>query len=293
MIAMPWTASDAKSHNKAADTPAKQKKWATVANAALKTYKGDEGKAIAAANDAIGRSLAASIPSVPEDDDDKTTGKSKVQEARGPKKKSDDDDEAKDDASPDDDAGTEASTDEEDDEDKKKRKDDDDGTEAVADEDQTGASEVIALENAPASDDDQSNADLSEEQKKAGKKFRPRRDPMTEIRYRKMGVISLAPNSFNPETREVDAVVSTGMKVRRRDWDGEYDEVLEMSSKACNLGRMNAGAAVLDSHQWHNGIQSMLGSVVPGSARIDKGELVARVRFSRGSALAKRVLQDL
>jgi hypothetical protein len=52
---MPWTAADAKSHTKEADTPAKQKAWAKIANSALKQYDGDEGKAIAVANAAVAK----------------------------------------------------------------------------------------------------------------------------------------------------------------------------------------------------------------------------------------------
>jgi hypothetical protein len=51
---MPWTAAEAKSHTKKANTPERQRKWAKIANAALKTYKGNEGKAIAVANSAMG-----------------------------------------------------------------------------------------------------------------------------------------------------------------------------------------------------------------------------------------------
>ena len=54
---MPWSASEAKEHTKKADTPAKQRKWAAIANNALKTYKGDEGKAIATANAAMSDSF--------------------------------------------------------------------------------------------------------------------------------------------------------------------------------------------------------------------------------------------
>ena len=46
---MPWTAADAPRHTKKANTPEKRHKWATIANAALKTY-GDEAKAIMTAN---------------------------------------------------------------------------------------------------------------------------------------------------------------------------------------------------------------------------------------------------
>ena len=52
---MPWTAADAHRHTKAADTPKKQHRWATVANAALADGK-DEGAAIRIANAAVGKS---------------------------------------------------------------------------------------------------------------------------------------------------------------------------------------------------------------------------------------------
>jgi len=48
-----------------------------------------------------------------------------------------------------------------------------------------------------------------------------------------------------------------------------------------------------DSHKWYEGLEAMLGGVVPGSARLENGELVARVKFSRTSPLAQRVAQDL
>lgn len=53
---MPWVPADALRHNKKADTEAKQKKWATIANAALADGK-DEGAAIRIANAAIGKAF--------------------------------------------------------------------------------------------------------------------------------------------------------------------------------------------------------------------------------------------
>jgi hypothetical protein len=52
---MPWTSADAKTHSKRANTPAKQKKWASIANAALESCKKKggsdcEGSAIRIAN---------------------------------------------------------------------------------------------------------------------------------------------------------------------------------------------------------------------------------------------------
>lgn len=60
---MPWTASDAQGHSKKADTPEKQKRWATIANAALED-KGDEGYAIRVANAAIGKAADEVIDGV-------------------------------------------------------------------------------------------------------------------------------------------------------------------------------------------------------------------------------------
>jgi hypothetical protein len=84
------------------------------------------------------------------------------------------------------------------------------------------------------------------------------------------------------------------MAVRRRDWDGtEYDEILDMRPQCVRLGRLNQGATVLDSHNWYRGLEAVLGGVVPGSARIEGDALVARIKFSRSSELARRVAQDL
>jgi hypothetical protein len=57
--------------------------------------------------------------------------------------------------------------------------------------------------------------------------------------------------------------------------------------------RLNQGASVLDSHNWMAGMGSVLGGIVPGSARLESGSLIARIKFSRGSPLAQRLAQDL
>ena len=49
---MPWSMRDAPAHTKKADTPAKKKQFATVANKVL-AESGDEGKAIRIANAAV------------------------------------------------------------------------------------------------------------------------------------------------------------------------------------------------------------------------------------------------
>jgi hypothetical protein len=99
-------------------------------------------------------------------------------------------------------------------------------------------------------------------------------------------------SSFDPDTNSIDAVLSTGAAVRRRDWDGEFDEVLGMEPGNIRMQRLNAGAAILDSHAWDS-VSAMLGGIVPGSARIESGMLLAKLKFSRGSELAQRVVEDL
>jgi hypothetical protein len=98
---------------------------------------------------------------------------------------------------------------------------------------------------------------------------------------------------FDPETNSICAILSTGASVRREGWDGPFDEILGMKPENIRMGRLNAGAAVLDSHNWHQGLSAQLGGVVPGSARVENGMLLARLRFSRGSTLAQRIVQDL
>jgi hypothetical protein len=79
----------------------------------------------------------------------------------------------------------------------------------------------------------------------------------------------------------------------RRDYDGEFLEVLDMNPKSVRLARLNQGGPVLNAHDWQAGIGAMLGGIVPGSARVADGELTARIKFSRGSELAQRVVRDI
>lgn len=98
--------------------------------------------------------------------------------------------------------------------------------------------------------------------------------------------------SFDRKTREVDVVVSSGARVRRRDWDGEYDEVLSMKPGAIRLERFNAGAQMLDSHNYWRGMDAVLGAIIPGTARVEGGNLVGRAKISRSDG-GQRIAQDL
>jgi hypothetical protein len=88
--------------------------------------------------------------------------------------------------------------------------------------------------------------------------------------------------TVNEEARTVDLIFSTGASVDRMDyWSGKrYREVLSMDPAHIRLDRVNAGAPLLDSHSAYS-VGDILGTVVPGSARIEKGKGIATVRFSK------------
>jgi hypothetical protein len=95
----------------------------------------------------------------------------------------------------------------------------------------------------------------------------------------------LAPvSSVDAEARTVALVWTTGASVRRRRFDWEtmrtvnYDEVLIVSDKAVDLSRLNAGAAVLDSH---NAYTTQAQVAVVERAAIRDGEGVATIRFPK------------
>jgi hypothetical protein len=54
---MPWTAGDALGHTKKANTPAKQRRWAKIANKTL-DKTGDEARAIREANAVVARKVS-------------------------------------------------------------------------------------------------------------------------------------------------------------------------------------------------------------------------------------------
>lgn len=92
----------------------------------------------------------------------------------------------------------------------------------------------------------------------------------------------LAPTSANAEQRTVEVVWSTGAAVRRPPTRTEpaHVEELVLDPAACRLDVLNSGAPLLANHR-RDGLDAVLGSVVPGSVRIEDGRGVATVRFSR------------
>ena len=93
----------------------------------------------------------------------------------------------------------------------------------------------------------------------------------------------ILPASVNTEARSVDVVFTTGAAVRRRRWTGwdtsvPFDEILEVSDRAVDLTRLNAGAPALDSHSvWSS--YSQVGVVE--RAWIEGKEGKATIRFPR------------
>ena len=84
--------------------------------------------------------------------------------------------------------------------------------------------------------------------------------------------------------RSIEVVWTTGATVQRRRWEGwddlvEFDEELIVTPGSVRLERMQGGAPFLDTHRGWS-LASVLGSVVPGSVRIEGGRGYARVRLT-------------
>lgn len=102
---------------------------------------------------------------------------------------------------------------------------------------------------------------------------------------------SITPSTLDREKRTVEVTWTTGAAVRRRTWDGEFDEVLSLEPGAVRLDRLNARAPVLDMHSGYS-VRGVLGAIVPGTARIESGVGRATLKFSR-RADVEPILQDI
>lgn len=92
--------------------------------------------------------------------------------------------------------------------------------------------------------------------------------------------------SFDESDNTIEVVWTTGASVRRRSWaEGPYNEELIVDEKSVRLDRLNLGAPFLDSHSdWS--LRDVIGSVVPGSARLKDGVGTARIQLSRAAGHA-------
>ncbi len=93
-------------------------------------------------------------------------------------------------------------------------------------------------------------------------------------------IASVRAGSVDEAARTVEIIWTTGATVRRaRFWDEAVDEELSLDGSAVRLDRLNGGAPFLNSHDaWS--LESVLGVVVDGSARIANGQGTATIRFS-------------
>ncbi|PKP85892.1 MAG: peptidase U37 [Alphaproteobacteria bacterium HGW-Alphaproteobacteria-2] len=90
----------------------------------------------------------------------------------------------------------------------------------------------------------------------------------------------LAPNSVDTDARTVEVIWSAGARVRRSTLFGEpYDEELSLDPAHVRLDRLNAGAPFLKVHEIDT-LDAVIGSVVPGSARVENGRGIAQLRIS-------------
>jgi hypothetical protein len=132
--------------------------------------------------------------------------------------------------------------------------------------------------------------DDDEEQKRS----RARTQTALEMQTRSLALNGV-PKSFDAAARTVEAVVSIGTAVTRYDWwtDTKYLEVLDMKPGSIRLERLNGGAQLLNGHDTWGGLGAILGAVVPGSARVENGELRCRFQLSKNNEDSVRVGQDL
>jgi hypothetical protein len=98
--------------------------------------------------------------------------------------------------------------------------------------------------------------------------------------------------TFDEDKNQIDVIWTTGATVRRRSWDaGEFDEELIVKTGTVRLDRLNGGAPFLNTHSSFD-LRDVIGSVVPGSAKLSKGQGTARVQLSR-RADAEGIVQDI
>lgn len=99
----------------------------------------------------------------------------------------------------------------------------------------------------------------------------------------------LSTASFDSSDNTIEVIFTTGATIKRRSWlDGPYDEELVVSANSVRLERLNSGAPFLDVHNQLS-LRDIIGSVVPGSARIEAGKGLARIKLSSAPSDADTV----
>jgi HK97 family phage prohead protease len=88
------------------------------------------------------------------------------------------------------------------------------------------------------------------------------------------------PATYDEADNSVEVIWTTGAPVARYDFAvGDYDELLSTDPGAVRLDRLNAGGPVLAVHDRHS-LAGVVGSIVPGSARMTAGQGIARIRLA-------------
>jgi hypothetical protein len=100
-------------------------------------------------------------------------------------------------------------------------------------------------------------------------------------------------STVDVEKRTAELIFSTGAAVDRTEWMSgkRYREVLSLDPAHVRLDRLNNGAPLLDSHSAES-VDDIIGTVIPGSARVANGSALARVRFSKRDK-ADKVFRDV
>lgn len=103
--------------------------------------------------------------------------------------------------------------------------------------------------------------------------------------------VEVRAGTFNEEARTVEVCWTTGAAVKRYSWeDGFYMEELAVDEKSIRMDRFSA-MSLLDTHdQWS--MDARLGTVVPGSVRIENGRGYATIKFSRNDK-GEAILRDI
>jgi HK97 family phage prohead protease len=95
--------------------------------------------------------------------------------------------------------------------------------------------------------------------------------------------------SFNERANTIEVIWSTGSDVLRYDdYGNEIIERLLMGADNVRLDRLNAGAPLLDTHSSDN-LGNVIGSVVPGSARLEGSKGLAVIKLSSAAGDADTV----
>lgn len=108
----------------------------------------------------------------------------------------------------------------------------------------------------------------------------------------------ITPASLNRDAMTIEIVWTTGATVQRYRWEGwddlvEYDEELIVTPEAIRLDRINSGAPFLNSHYAYD-LESVLGSIVPGSVVVEGGQGRAQVKLTSAedaAGIVHRILE--